>query len=104
MLAPALPSPPCLCPSLPSLQVFLMSQRNTHLRLQLSELASTHTALQHKLAGMYADAAAVEAANQQLRESNAGMRHVLGPYLPMLQQQQAVMEQVLHHAAGRAFC
>lgn len=80
-----------------------MSLRNTHLRLQLSELGAFKTLLQHKLAGLYEAAAEVEAANAHLREDNACMTAVLGPYLPALQQQQAMLDAVLLHASGRAY-
>ena len=79
-----------------------MSLRNTHLRLQLSELGAFKTLLQHKLAGLYEAAAEVEAANAHLRSSNECMTAVLGPYLPALQQQ-AMLDAVLHHASGRAY-
>ncbi len=83
-----------------------MAARNARLKRQLSKLASVNVEVQDKLAGLYADALSVETANARLRSDNAAMRHVLAPYMPLLQrvQHEELVHQVMDCASGRAYC
>lgn len=85
-------------------QVRLLRERNTRLMLHVSELASATSEVEGKLAGMYADAMALEAANARLRGDNASMWCMLGPYMPLLQGHQCnhqLVHRVMAAAAGR---
>jgi hypothetical protein len=88
------------------LQVRLLRERNSRLTLHVSELASATSEVKCKLASLYADAMALEAANARLRGDNASMWCMLGPYMPLLQGHHQCNHQLVHQvmevAAGRA--